>query len=208
MARVLLVRHGQTQHNKDGIMQGLLDVPLNDLGRKQARAVARYIEQKYSLDAVYSSQLQRAYATGQAIATAQGCPLYTHTALQELDVGEWSGLTYAASQAAHPEIWKQLEADPYNTQRPGGESFAQLYDRATTWFRDTIEPQAGKTLCIVTHGATMRALLAYALAVDPAAFGIRMSVHNTGISTLEYSRNQKRWRVLSINCTSHLNYIN
>ena len=185
-------------------MQGLLDVPLNETGQQQAQAVARALQDRYSFTAIYSSHLQRAQKTAQAIAARQNCPLYLHHQLQELDVGDWSGMTRQEIQTQYPHIWDQLQADPYHTERPGGESFAQLYTRVTDWFQKHIAQQPPSTYCIISHAAAIRALLAHVLDIPPIDSNLHVTLDNTGISVIEYQANWQNWQVLAINCTCHL----
>lgn len=205
MPQVVLLRHGQTDHNRRGIMQGLLDVPLNSAGQNQATAAASWLQQTCRLDLVYSSNLLRAKQTAEPIATAQGCPLQIVQALQEMHVGEWQGLTYQEAELRDPDIWQDLLRDPFRTSRPGGESFADVHRRVTDWWRQAIEPLDEETVCgIVTHGVPVRSILAYALGIDPVDFSLRISLKNTGVSTLEFDRKHQRWLVHSINATCHL----
>ena len=92
MTTFYLIRHGETQANKAGILQGQLDVPLSESGRRQARAVAEALS-GVRLDAVYSSDLSRARETAEAIVEGRTCPLVLDRRLRELDMGAISGLT-------------------------------------------------------------------------------------------------------------------
>ncbi|MET0727959.1 MAG: histidine phosphatase family protein, partial [Acidimicrobiales bacterium] len=93
MTRVLLIRHGQSEWNADGRWQGQADPPLTDLGRRQAMSAARSLG---TVDAVFSSDLQRAAETAVIIAGELGVgPVVVDPGLRERDAGEWSGLTRA-----------------------------------------------------------------------------------------------------------------
>lgn len=186
-------------------MQGLLDVPLNSTGRSQASAAADWLQSTCKLDLVFCSSLRRAKQTAEPIAVAQNCQLQTVPELREMDVGEWQGLTYQKAERRDPDIWQDLLRDPFRTARPGGESFADVHRRVTDWWRQNIEPMDDETVCaVVTHGVPVRSILAYSLDIDPVDFSLRISLKNTGISTLEYDRKHQRWLVHSINATCHL----
>jgi len=205
LPQVILLRHGQTDHNQQGIMQGLLDVPLNSTGRSQAKAVAEWLQSTCRIDHVFCSHLERAKQTAEPIAAAQNCQVQPVRALQEMNVGEWQGLTYQQAERRDPDIWQDLLRDPFRTARPGGESFADVHQRVTAWWREVIEPMADETVCaVITHGVPVRSILAYSLDIDPVDFSLRISLKNTGVSTLEYDRKHRRWLVHSINATCHL----
>lgn len=98
--RVLLVRHGQSEWNAEGRWQGQADPPLTDVGRAQARAAARSLG---ALDAIFSSDLQRATETAAIISAEIGTgPVIVDEALRERDAGEWSGLTRAQIEERYP----------------------------------------------------------------------------------------------------------
>ena len=100
--RIIAVRHGETAWNVDTRIQGHLDIALNDTGRWQARQVARALADE-PLAAVYTSDLQRAHATAQAIAQASGAPLVAEPGLRERSFGELEGRTFAEIEAELPE---------------------------------------------------------------------------------------------------------
>ncbi|MGI6358200.1 MAG: histidine phosphatase family protein [Bacillota bacterium] len=203
MPRVILLRHGETDHNRKGIMQGKLDVPLNHHGLRQAQLVATWLQDE-QIDGVYCSNLQRAMQTAQPIADLQGCPLHTEPCIGEMDVGQWQGLTYQQAEQQYPDLWQALMKEPMYTRRPSGESFADVYERVIAWWQRVIEPMEEGCYCVVTHGVPVRSILAYTLDIDPVDFGLRISLKNTGISMLEYDRAHRRWLAHCINATCHL----
>jgi broad specificity phosphatase PhoE len=147
MTNVLLVRHGETDWNREHRWQGWADVPLNELGRRQAVELAARLR-GVPLEAVYSSDLRRAYETAELVAAEHGLPVVADSGLREIDVGSWSGLT-------KPEI----------DERFGGEwpADAETDDEHTARVRAAVsrilrEHPTG-TVLLVTHGGTMRALL-------------------------------------------------
>ena len=94
MLRLILVRHGQTDWNAQARYQGQADIPLNDVGRRQAAAVAQRLASE-EIDILFASDLRRAWETGTAIATARGQTLLAEPRLREMDFGQWQGLTHA-----------------------------------------------------------------------------------------------------------------
>ncbi|MGI6344258.1 MAG: histidine phosphatase family protein [Bacillota bacterium] len=206
MTRVVLIRHGETRQNRAGIMQGRMDVPLSDVGQRQAEALGRHLGSKYRLDRLYSSQLLRAQMTAKAIQRHQDCELVICPELREIDVGRWQGLSYRQAREQFPDEWAALETDPWNMQRPAGESYREVSQRVLAWLTETVERAADRqqTVAIVTHGMPVRAILAHALGACPVAIGLALTVDNTGVSLLEYSHEKERWQVRTVNCTCHL----
>ncbi len=152
--RLFLVRHGEAQGNREGRYLGWEDPPLTAAGEAQAARLARRLE-KVGLRLICSSDLRRARDTAAAIAAPHGLPVRTHPALREAHFGEWSGLTYDEINRIAAERLEAWIADPERQAPPGGETLAQLRDRAAT----ALPRQDGAL--VVTHGGILRALLSH-----------------------------------------------
>jgi broad specificity phosphatase PhoE len=170
MTRILLVRHGQSEWNAAGRWQGQADPPLTDLGREQARLAAARVG---SVDAIVSSDLQRAAETGVIIGGAVGVgPVAVDPGLRERHVGEWTGLTRAEINERWPELldaffarsggpaeggaYRSLSAGPVDP--PGGETAEQLAARALGAIERIFEAYAGADVLAVAHGGLIRML--------------------------------------------------
>ena len=153
---LLLCRHGETDWNRDRRLQGQTDVPLNDAGRAQAAALARELAAE-PIDAVYSSDLARAYETARAVAEPHGLAVTPLPALRERSFGTWEGLTDA-------EI---LERFPEARGRPWGdaETREQLTERVLAAVRGLAERHPGGRVVVVAHGGPINALLRHCGAV-------------------------------------------
>jgi broad specificity phosphatase PhoE len=158
------IRHGETEWNAVGRLQGTQDIPLNDLGRKQAAHVggvlaslfARDGRDKFSLPFV-ASPLRRARATMELVRGTLSLPPHDYAIddrLREIAYGEWEGSTLAEAQARDPELFIRRLADKWNVSAPGGESYAAVQARMRDWYDklrvDTVA---------VAHGGTARALM-------------------------------------------------
>jgi broad specificity phosphatase PhoE len=150
----LLIRHGETDWNRDGRYQGHADPPLNEAGRAQAHELARRLAE-VELDAVYTSDLRRAAETAEIIVAGRDVPLATDAGLREIDVGSWSGLTRAEIEQRFP-----------GASEHDGESREAHLARV----RHTVERIAyahpGHKVLIVSHGGSLRTLRRHALKVD------------------------------------------
>jgi broad specificity phosphatase PhoE len=155
---IAFVRHGQTELNRGGRLQGRLDVPLSPLGLQQAAAVARgYATEPVAR--VFSSPLQRAYDTASAIAHEHGLTVEIDERLIELDYGEWDGWKLTD---VPPESWAAWRTEP-DFAPPGGETLAAVAGRVTGFCSDLL----GDDLVIaVSHVSPIKAAVCSALGVD------------------------------------------
>ena len=200
MATYYIVRHGQTLANRQGILQGHLDVPLSEHGKKQAELVAEALS-RASIDAVYSSDLDRACATAQAIGKYHNLEPITDPRLREIHCGSSQGKTMEESRRLYPEFFTAFEKDPLNTPRPGGgESFADLCHRSVSALEDILQRHPGSNVVIVTHGGVIRCLLAHADGVKPDPSSTTPA--NASISII--STQGGKLRVEKFNDTTHL----
>ena len=145
MTTLILARHGETDWNRDGIWQGHGDPPLNDLGRRQAAELAERLADVV-IDALYSSDLRRAYETAEIIGRAKGLDITAEPDLREMDVGSWSGLTSEEIATRFPEMTYHdgEEREAFDTRAVG-----VLYRIAGA--------HEGRRVLVVTHGGVVRA---------------------------------------------------
>jgi alpha-ribazole phosphatase/probable phosphoglycerate mutase len=200
MERLVLVRHGETEWNRLGRYQGYARTSLNERGRWQAEQVARRLA-NWDIDAIYTSDLPRAFETAEPIAGRLGLPLRSTDALREIDVGEWEGLTVPEIQAQYAENWSAWLADPIHTPRQRGESFAELAERVNKAFRAWEVAHAGETVLAVTHGGPIQSLVCTVIGL-PLHFRWRLKISNASITTLVHQ--DGRWLLETLNDVSHL----
>ena len=181
--RVVLLRHGRTAHNASGVIQGQLDTPLDDTGRRQAEVVGRVLAATPPA-VLLSSDLSRAADTAAAIGRAAGAEPVLDARLRELHLGSWQGLTSEEARERFPAQWADWRAGR-DTPRGGGETYRQAGDRAAACVRehlDVVPP--GGVLLAVTHGGTARAALGVLLELEPSSWGRLAPLGNTCFSTL------------------------
>ncbi len=155
MARLLLVRHGQSEWNADGRWQGQADPPLSELGRRQAQAAAAAVG---AVDAVVASPLERAFLTAAAISEAVGVgPVLVEPDLMERHAGEWQGLTRAQIEEQYPGYLDDRGDD--RRRPPGWEDDDVLLDRVLGALDRLLAQLAGADdVVIVTHGGVIYAI--------------------------------------------------
>ena len=149
------MRHGQTDWNLDQRWQGHADPPLNELGRKQARAVAESLAGR-PFEALYSSDLLRARETAEIIGRRLGLQVELESALREVDVGEWSGLTHAEIAERFPDGTRRRREGLTGWER--GEAIEAMSDRVVGALRGIAASHPGGLVAVVTHGGPMRAV--------------------------------------------------
>jgi len=169
VTRLLLLRHGRTAWNAQGRYQGQTDVPLNPAGRRQARRLADRLQSE-AIDALYASDLQRAWQTAEAVVRAHGLSVEPEPRLREISFGAWEGKTHDEIEAQDAQALHQWYDDPVRTAPPGGETLKAVVQRVQEAYEDLLKHHAEETVALVAHGGTLRVLLCIALEVDPANY--------------------------------------
>ena len=163
--RIIAIRHGETAWNVDARLQGHLDVELNAKGFWQADQVARALADE-SVDAIYTSDLMRAWHTASAIEKAIGAPVIANQGLRERGFGSYEGKTYAELEAQWPDAalrWRKREPD---WAPPGGETLFDLRQRVSTTVAALAQQHIGGQIVMVAHGGVMDVLYRLATGQD------------------------------------------
>ena len=168
MARLILVRHGETDWNKNFRYQGNSDVELNSTGIKQAKMVGECLE-KETIHSIYSSDLKRALKTAELIGIKHDNISIEKTALlREMHFGDFEGLNLQQMRQKFPETISTPEAwrnRPPAFSAPNGESIAQLGDRVSQFLENIKVHQSENTLLIVAHGGTLQVMICQLLGI-------------------------------------------
>ena len=158
MTELLLVRHGETDWNRDRRFQGHADPPLNETGREQARALAAELAGE-GIELVYTSDLIRARETAEIVAALIGVSVHPVRELREIDVGEWEGLTWPEIEERYPEGARSWRERGYGWD--SGETYDQLGERVVAALRRIAADHPEQRLLVVGHGGTIRATRAF-----------------------------------------------
>lgn len=167
MTTILMIRHGESLANKEGRFAGHSDYDLSELGHEQARRAGEYIKNNYKVDAVFASDLKRAFNTGVPTAKQFGLEVVADAGLRELFVGEWETLHHLEVAKRFPKEFDVWMNDFSNARCPGGESIRELHDRIVPVILRLAKENDGKTIVIATHSTPVRAFECYAMGLPP-----------------------------------------
>ncbi len=202
ITRFILVRHGQTEWNRVERFRGRADVPLNDVGLAQAAAAGQRIATGWQPVAVYSSPLGRAVATAQAIAAHFALPVIPLAGLADIHYGDWQGLTPEEARARWPDLVHAWYTAPATVQIPGGESLADLRERAMAAIHELAARHAGQTIVLVSHTVVNRVILLAVLGLGNDRFW-RLRQDTGAINVFEAEGGD--FTLVTLNDTCHLN---
>jgi len=178
---LFLFRHGETDWNREGRLQGHTDTPLNGTGLIQAHALAASLR-PHRLDAVVSSDLMRARTTAQIVADALHVPLYIEAGLRETDVGAAEGLLWADAKTRFGEGLTERWYSDGDVAFPGGETGIATRTRGLAGLRRFTVAHPYRRIGVSTHGAMVRQLMKHALPLGSAPAPVR----NTTLFVLRY----------------------
>lgn len=158
MTTFLIIRHGRSKSNEHGCFTGQTDVPLDEVGVKQAEQTASYLYKNYTIDFLYSSPLLRACDTAKPIAKRFNLPVRTENGLKEIDGGAWEEKT--------PEQILRLYKDDYifwlndigEARCTSGENMREVQTRASVTLTEIAKQHDGKTVAVITHAGVIRSL--------------------------------------------------
>ncbi len=158
MTQLLLIRHGESQANLEAVFAGHLDSPLTALGLAQAKCTGEFIAREYRVDAVYSSDLQRAYETGCQAARHFGLEVQKETALREIFGGQWEGKTFRQLEKEFPEDYGLWQRDIGAARCTDGEAAEELAARIFAAVEKICGENPGRCVVIAAHAMGIRTL--------------------------------------------------
>ncbi|MEZ5186032.1 MAG: MSMEG_4193 family putative phosphomutase [Candidatus Nanopelagicales bacterium] len=181
MTTVLLIRHGRSVANAQGVLAGRSDTALDDAGREQARVLGERLRD-VPLDLLVASPQARAQQTAELVAGARA-QMQIDEHFAECDYGDWSGA--ALSELALEPAWETVQWLPSAAQFPAGETMAQMAHRATHGVQQLVRARPDDFIWVVTHGDIIKAILADALGVHLDHFQ-RIIVDTASVSVVHY----------------------
>jgi len=162
VTELVLIRHGETDWNREMRWQGQTDVPLNPTGVRQAKAAAESLRGT-KLDAIYTSDLERARQTAEAVAAATGARVRSDRRLREIQLGAWEGMSFDDIRARDGAALDHFRADPVGIRAPGGESVPEVRRRVLACLRDIQRAFPEGRVAVVSHGLALAVLKVFLL---------------------------------------------
>lgn len=157
--QIFLIRHAETDWNREGRCQGITDLDLNETGLRQAEEIAAFLK-KRRVDAIYSSDLKRALRTAETIARCHGLEVRVDSSFRELNHGKLEGLTFAEIGVFYPEFARRWRSDPERLLVPGGERLIEVAKRAwKAMERIASAHLSDEALVVVSHHFPIAAIL-------------------------------------------------
>jgi probable phosphoglycerate mutase len=202
MTEIWFIRHGETAWNREGRLQGWKDIELNEAGQAQAAQLAKHLAAgTTSFEALYSSDLLRAYATAEHVSSAMALRIRTEPGLRERSFGIFEGLDLTRIDELSPDaVSARTSRDPHLPVE-GGESLGQFQSRVIATVNDMAERHRGERILAVAHGGVLDILWRHANGVDLAGPRpvplLNASVNRIGIDG-------RTWQVIEWGNIDHL----
>ncbi len=206
--RLLLVRHGETQWNKESRFQGIRDIPLNENGKAQGRKAREFLKD-VPLDFAVSSSMSRPKETAEIILEHHpGVTLETTPELMEICHGLWEGKLESEIEAEFPGLLQQWKDAPETVQMPEGENLQQIWDRAIAAWNKIVKTysnsESPRTGIVVAHDAINKVIVCYLLGLKPDNFW-NIKQGNGAVTVIDYPQGATGQPVLqAINITTHV----
>ena len=186
MTTILLVRHGESTANRDGVFGGNSDVALTETGLRQAGKVAAFLKETYKVDAVFSSRLSRAKKTAEVIAEKFALPVFVDDRLHEISGGIWDGMKFDEIEKNYPVEYEQWDNCMSDVRPPQGETIRDVQKRAYAALCEIAKKNDGKTVAVVAHRVVIRTLQCTWEGIPPEEINRCPWVSNCSVSELVF----------------------
>lgn len=202
MTTLILVRHGESEANRQGIFAGQINPDLQNKGLKQAELTAKYIADNYKVDKIYSSDLQRAYKTALCIADILNLEVIPEQNLREINGGNWEGVKFDDLVYEYADEYSMWLNHIGHSGCVGGETVKQLGDRIMNALTRIAQDNEGKTIVIATHGTPIRAAQSIIRSGTLDEMENIPWVSNASVTIFEYNNNI--WKEVVTSEDTHL----
>jgi len=169
LTRLIVIRHGRTEWNHVERFRGRADIDLDEVGIRQAEAIAGRIAE-WQISAIYSSPLRRALTTARILARRFDLEVKSLPGIVDIDYGEWQGLSPEEAEARDSALYAKWLESPDTVKFPGGESLAEVMERAASAVDDLIVQHPKETIVLVSHKVVCQILILNLIGLDSSHF--------------------------------------
>ena len=198
---LILIRHGETDWNKERVFRGLMDMRLNATGIAQADATAEALKDVV-FDAIYSSPLKRALVTARRIAKPHEIEVRVGDGFSDMHFGSWQGLTEAQVAEKYPPMLRKWKESPAHFRPPGGESTKKAWKRVNSQLREILFTHGTGTVIVVSHRVPLKLMTAYLLKQKRGE--IHRIKHDPCAISVFKVHSKSEYEAVRLNDTSHL----
>ena len=198
--KLYILRHGESEWNVLGKVQGQEDTSLTDRGREQAKKAAERLAEE-EIDIIYSSDLKRAYDTAKAVGTELDLEVNKLSSIREIHFGIWQGLDLKTIRERYEDDYILWRKEPQNLKIENGETLQAVQDRAVKDIKKLVEENSGKNILLESHGTAIKTFIIGLLDMDMSSY-CKFTIGNTGISIIEFREFSPVLKVL--NDTNHV----
>lgn len=202
MTKMILVRHCQAQGNLERFFQGRIDTDITPLGEKQIEQTALLLKDE-PIDIFYCSSKKRARKTAEGINRLHNKELVIDDGIVEINAGKWEGVPLSQVEKIYPEQFYNWKNNPAAFHAPEGESMKDVYDRVSTAIMNIVRNNAGKTICVVSHGCAIMNMMCFLHGLPVERIKEVKLGPNMSVSIVEFD-DEFRPAILSENYTEHL----
>ena len=200
MITIILIRHGETDWNREQVFRGKIDVPLNEVGLSQARGVKKALE-GVAIDAIYASPLSRALDTARMLSEGGALDVRTDEGFSDVDFGSWQGLSHQKVKEQFPDLYATWVTHPQLVMFPRGETLLKVQKRSMAALDRAIESSPDKTIAVVSHRVVNKVILCAVLGLDLSRF---WHVKQDTCAINRFERRDGGYYLTLLNDTCHL----
>lgn len=198
MLEIILVRHGQTDWNRDRRIMGHRPIPLNATGKKESALLAKGLA-NVDIDAIYTSPFIRAFQTARILSSGRNIKLEKSSEVAEIDYGHWVGRTF--EEVSQEESFHIYHTHPQDAQAPGGEKMTSVAERAVGFIEKLRKVHKQGRILVVSHADVIKVILVNYLRMDLNEI-LKLRIDNSSLSLLFFK--ERRVRVMAMNCVTSI----
>lgn len=202
MTTLLLIRHGESEANRNRVFGGQINPDLQEKGVKQAELTAKFIAENYKVDKIYSSDLKRAYKTAEALSKLLNIEIKKEKRFREIYAGKWEGVKFDDLKTTYPDEYNVWLTDIGNAVCTEGEAVKELGARFFDALTEIAKENDGKTLVITTHATPIRVMISL---IETGGLSEMKNIPwVTNASVTEITYNNGEWMMIKASMDEHL----